>query len=78
VSKRANSSSAYSEQWGVDLARESDEARQRVEQSIQYADLCDLMVMLDLKVEGGVMEAFRLGQDLIEVPGQRSSQASFE
>ena len=32
---------------------------------IQYADLADLMVMLDLKVGGGVMAAVNEGQRLV-------------
>jgi hypothetical protein len=43
---------------------------------MQYADLGDLMVMLDVQLGGGVQEVFRLAQDLIEIPGERPSQAS--
>lgn len=71
LSRSANSSSAFSEQWGVDLAvREPSQRKNR----IQYADLCELMVMLDIRLGGGVMEVFRIGQNLIEVPGIRPPQ----
>ena len=33
---------------------------------IQYADLTDLMLLLDLKLGGGVMEAVNEGQRLIQ------------
>lgn len=75
VSRRANSSSGFSEQWGVELAAGEllDQRRQRG-LTMQYADLCDLLVMLDISVGGGVMDVVRVGQDLIEVPGERPPQ----
>ena len=33
---------------------------------IQYGDLCDLMLMLDLRLGGGVMDAVNEGQKLVE------------
>jgi hypothetical protein len=42
---------------------------------MQYADLGDLLVMLDISLGGGVQEVFRLGQNLIEIPGRRLPQA---
>ncbi len=75
VSRGANSSSAYTEQWGVTLSQKDQGARrERLGLRMQYADLGDLMVMLDLKLGGGVQEAFRVGQNLIEVPGIRPAQ----
>ena len=73
VSRSANSSSGYTEQWGIEHNSQS-----QVVQRIRYADLSDLMVLFDLHVGGGVLESFRVAQDLIEVPGIRPAQASFK
>lgn len=77
VSRRVNSSSSFTEQWGVELA-ESDLGvrREKLGLRMQYADLGDLMVMLGIQLGGGYQEVFRIGQDLIEVPGKRLPQAS--
>lgn len=76
VSRRANSSSSFTEQWGLELAATDLSARrQQRGLRIQYADLGDLLVILDISLGGGVQEVFRLGQNLIEIPGQRSPQA---
>ncbi len=77
VSRGANSSSSFTEQWGVGLA-ESDlgARREKLGLRMQYADLGDLMVMLDIQLGGGYQEVFRVGQDLIEVPGKRPPQTS--
>lgn len=78
VSRGANSSSSFTEQWGVGMAeKDLGERRKKLGLKFQYADLGDLMVMLDIKLGGGVQEVFRVGQDLIEVPGVRAPQASF-
>jgi hypothetical protein len=70
VSRRANSSSGFSEQWGVELASADLGARRQSRGlRMQYADLGDLLVMLDISLGGGVQEVFRLGQNLIEIPG---------
>ena len=75
VSRRANSSNSHAEQWGVELsATDMGARRQALGLRMQYADLSDLMVMLDLSLGGGVQEAFRVAQDLIEVPGLRAPQ----
>ena len=75
VSRRANSSSGFSEQWGVKLAAADLGARRRKrELQMQYADLADLLAMLDMSLGGGVQEVFRLGQNLIEVPGRKPPQ----
>ena len=69
VSRRANSSSGFTEQWGVELATTDLGARrQRRGLRMQYADLGDLLVMLDISLGGGVQEVFRLGQNLIDIP----------
>ena len=76
VSRRANSSASFAEQWGVELAAADLGARRRERGlRIQYADLSDLLVMLDVSLGGGVQEAFRVGQNLIDIPGVRPPQA---
>lgn len=75
VSRSANSSSAFTEGWGVALHTPDYVARLNARGlRIQYADLGSLMVMLDFNLGGGVQEVFRLGQNLIEVPGIRPPQ----
>lgn len=75
VSRRANSSSSFTEQWGIKLAAEDFGAR-RLKRGLrmQYADLGDLLVMLDISLGGGVQDTCRLGQNLIEIPGRRPPQ----
>jgi hypothetical protein len=68
VSRGGNSSSSFSEKWAVEL---HNSPRQRVIRRIrppyiQYADLTDLMLMLDMKLGGGVMDAVNEGQKLVE------------
>ncbi len=75
ISRATNSSSAFTEQWGVDLfTPEYLERRKQVGLRMQFADLGDLLTMLDVSLGGGVQEVFRLGQNLIEVPGVRPPQ----
>lgn len=65
ISRSANSSSGFSENWGVELTKDGT-LRSRVgEASINYADLSHLMSMLDMPVGGGVMENVRLAADLV-------------
>lgn len=75
VSRRANSSSSFTEQWGVELAA-TDLGTRRLKRGlqIQYADLSDLLVMLDISLGGGIQEVCRLGQNLIEILGQKPLQ----
>jgi hypothetical protein len=68
VSRGGNSSSSFSEKWAVEL---HSSPRQLAIRSIrppyiQYADLSDLMLMLDMKLGGGVMDAVNEGQKLVE------------
>jgi hypothetical protein len=67
TSRGCNSSSGFSEKWGVGLhnSPEQNAANRKRGAFIQYADLCDLMVMLDLKVGGGVMAMVNEGQKLV-------------
>jgi hypothetical protein len=67
TSRGCNSSSGFSEDWGVDLYSKPTEiaSYKRRGAFIQYADLADLMVMLDIKVGGGVMAVVNEGQKLV-------------
>lgn len=67
TSRAANSSSAFSESWGVALhgSPEQMAANRRSGAFIQYADLSDLMLMLDMKLGGGIMDAVNEGQRLV-------------
>jgi len=68
VSGVANVSSAFSEQWAKALHKPKDPvvARRTGPPFIQYADLSDLMLMLDMMLGGGVMDAVNEGQKLLE------------
>ena len=59
TSRAANSSSAFSEGWGVALhsTPEQRAANRRRGAFIQYADLTELMLMLNMRLGGGVMDA---------------------
>jgi hypothetical protein len=68
VSPGGNSSSSFSEQWGVALhgTPRVQEIRKIRPPYIQYGDLADLMLMLDIKLGGGIMDAVNEGQRLVE------------
>jgi len=68
TSRGANSSSAFSEGWAVDLHSTAPQmaANRRRGAFIQYADLTDLMLLLDMKLGGGVMDAVNMAQKLID------------
>lgn len=68
TSRGANSSSAFSEQMSLDHHSE-DRRKNRNKQSqaaIQYADLMDLMLMMDIKLGGGVQNIANESQALIK------------
>ena len=67
TSRGANSSSAFAEGWAKSLHIQPSqmEANRRRGVFIQYADLTDLMLMLDMKLGGGVMDAVNEGQKLV-------------
>jgi hypothetical protein len=73
VSGAANVSSAFSENWAVELHKSNRQSGERRSGPpfIQYADLSDLMLMLDMMLGGGVMEAVNEGQRLLERRGRR-------
>src|SRR5665213_4028 len=58
TSRAANSSSAFSENWGVALHSDPEQmaANRRRGAVIQYADLSELMLMLDFNLGGGLMD----------------------
>ena len=65
ISRSTNSSCAFSEDWGVTLTRD-EVLRSRVgEASVSYADLADLMSMLDMPAGGGVMDNVRQAAALL-------------
>jgi len=66
-SRGCNSSSSFSEQWGVTLhgTPEQAAANRRRGAFIHYADLVALMVMLDINPGGGVMNAVNEAQALV-------------
>ncbi len=65
ISRSANSSSGFSENWGVALTQDGTLRSRAGQASINYADLSHLMSMLDMPVGGGVMENVRLAADLL-------------
>ena len=73
TTRGVNSSSGYSENWGVNLKRKPDITKEEIRGGtyIQYADLCDLMVMMNIKVGGGVMDMVNEGQYLVDLRYKR-------
>jgi hypothetical protein len=67
TSRSANSSSRFSEDWGVAFHSASPQtaAERRRGAFIQYADLTELMLMLDMNLGGGLMDAVNEGQKLV-------------
>ena len=68
ASRGANSSSGYSERWTVSHYRSRREKSQSLSirpPFIQYGDLTDLMLMLNMRLGGGIMEAVNEGQGLV-------------
>jgi hypothetical protein len=60
--------SAFSEQWAKALHKPKEPvvARRSGPPFIQYADLSDLMLMLDMMLGGGIMDTVNEGQKLLE------------
>lgn len=67
ISRGANSSSAFSEQWSADHNGEHHRRNrnQTLGSKIQYADLPDLLLMMDLQLGGGVQDMANKGQTLV-------------
>ncbi len=75
ISRATNSSSAATEKWGVDLCTEDYVERYNSRGfRMMYGDLGHLMTILDIPLGGGIQETFRIGQNLVEVPGLRAPQ----
>ena len=68
ISRGSNSSSGFSEEWGVSLRGAPGQTPEKARQStfIQYADLCGLMLMIDMKLGGGVLSVVNEGQALVK------------
>ena len=66
TSRAANSSAAFSERWAEALHSQPIQmaANLRRGAAIQYADVTDLMLMLDLRLGGGVMDRVNEGRAL--------------
>lgn len=68
VSRSSNSSSSTREDWAMSLydpAKQTQEEMRRCA-AIRYGDLADLMLMMDIKLGGGVMDVVNEGQKLLE------------
>ena len=67
TSRAANSSSAFTENWSVDHNHDPNRvARQkRCGAEIQYADLTDLLLMMDIKLGGGLQDVTNDAQALL-------------
>jgi hypothetical protein len=72
TSRGANSSSVLVKGWGVALHSDpyQMEANRRRGVFVQYADLTDVMLMLDIRIGGGVMDRVNEGQKLIRPRGR--------
>ena len=74
ISRGANSSSGgLSERWAFEY-HSSPEMRQRSLESrasVQYADLADLVKMLDIKTGGSIMDPVNEAQALVRPPQER-------
>lgn len=69
ISRSTNSSSAFTENWGVALTQDGTLRSRRNEADIAYAGLDDIMAMLDMPAGGGVMENVRQAAALLEPSG---------
>lgn len=80
TSRSANSSSAFSERWGVALHGEPYQmaANRGRGVFIEYADITGLMLMLGMKLGGGVMEAVNEARSLVRPLGSIIDTSSIE
>jgi hypothetical protein len=80
TSRAANSSSAFSEGWGVALHSTPEQMARNRKRGlfIRYADLSELMLMMDMRLGGGVMDAVNEGQKLIIARTNLMSPLSME
>ena len=75
ITRSVNSSSGFSENWGVTLHHAPGKTKKEIRRGayIQYADLSDLMVMMNIKIGGGVMDLVNEGQYLVDLRYRRWS-----
>jgi len=66
ISRSNNSSSGFSENWGVQLTKDGTLRSRKGLEKIGYADLAHVMSMLDIRIGGGVMEEVRLAVNLLK------------
>jgi len=80
TSRSANSSSGFSEKWGVALYNKPAELASHRKRglSVRYADLTCLMLLLDMKLGGGIMDTVNEGQRLVrlDVSAERHARAA--
>jgi hypothetical protein len=69
VTRGVNSSSGYSENWGVNIKCKPNIDKEKIRGGafIKYADLCELMVMMNIKLGGGFMDVVNEGQYLVDL-----------
>jgi hypothetical protein len=74
ISRGANSSSGgLSERWAFEYHSSPDMRRRNLESraSVQYADLADLVKMLDLKTGGSIMDPVNEAQAWVRLPQEQ-------
>lgn len=75
ITRTVNSSSGFSENWGVALNQALGMTKEEIRRGayIQFADLSDLMVMMNTNIGGGVMDVVNEGQYLVDLRCRRWS-----
>lgn len=70
ISKPANSSSAFSEKWAIKYHRSAKmkEVNKNSPARIQYADLADIVKMLNIKTGGSLQDPVNMAQALVRYP----------
>lgn len=66
ISRSANSSSGYTENWGVNLTNDGILRSRKGLAAIAYADLTDMMSMLEIPIGGGLMDTVREAVELLQ------------
>ena len=69
TARTVNSSSGFSENWGLTIHKTSQSQLPRTR--IEYADLCGLMLMMDIRLGGSLMETVNEGQALVTPPAAK-------
>lgn len=70
ITREVNSSSAFSEKWAIEYHSTTEMQKQHTEslKNIQYADLSDIVMMLNILPGGGVMGTVNDAQYLVDFP----------